>query len=130
MTKTARTKSIFRVNTASTFRLSYLVQAQTADEAATYLEQAIYDDTSRRLATIGWPIGEVPLDEWQQVWLGERVVHVEPITLREAAREHVEDNQNLMRFAPLETCILNTTTRTPAAPPKKKKKKTKTTKTA
>jgi len=98
--KTSKTKNVrksrpqlFRVNTNSTFQLSYLIEAKTADDAAAWVEQAVHRNFL--------------MDEWQQKWLGERVVEVENITLKQAKREHVKKNSNLWNFAALPKCIIN-----------------------
>lgn len=95
---------LFRVDTNSAFQLSYLIEAKTADDAAAWVEQAVH---LRAQCGANQNNNVKPMDEWQQKWLGERVVEVENITLKQAKREHVKKNPNLWNFAPLPKCIIN-----------------------
>jgi hypothetical protein len=98
--KTAKTpkkakKQLYCVETYSTFRHQYLVEALTAEGAEVYVEQLCRSND--------------PPEEWQQSHLGERVVSLLPTTRKQAEREHVRPEPKVLKchWLPVERFILH-----------------------
>lgn len=88
-------KQLFRVETYSTFRHSYLVEATSPQAAETHMEQICQSND--------------PPEEWQQTHLGETVVSLTVVTRKEAEREHVRPEPKVLKchWLPVERYILH-----------------------
>lgn len=89
------TKQLFRVETYSTLKNSYLVEATSPWAAEAHLQNICQSND--------------PPEEWQQTYLGETVVSLTVVTRKEAEREHVRPEPKVMKchWLPVERFILH-----------------------
>jgi len=68
---------LFVVETLHTFRMRYLVESETAEEAEKIVDMP--------------PVDQI-IDEWQQKYVGDTILTSQPISRKEAEEMHTEKN--------------------------------------
>ena len=77
--KNTPTPKLFIIETLPTFRMRYLVESETAEEAEKIVDM---------------PPADQIIEEWQQKYMGDTILALEPISRKEAEEMHTEKNDS------------------------------------